>query len=110
MLACAISFAISALGIRRAALFGVVYYLPSSLVAQLVQASEASTSTVVELARAILPFVIFPLNAIDGLVGGFESGASWDWGATGMVLYHFVLWTGVAWLGLRRINRRPLPL
>ena len=110
MLACAISFAISALGIRRAALFGVVYYLPSSLVAQLVQAAEASTSTVVELARAILPFVIFPLNAIAGLVGGFESGASWDWGATGMVLYHFALWTGVAWLGLRRINRRPLPL
>ena len=34
MLACAISFGISALGLRRAALFGLVYYLPSSLVAQ----------------------------------------------------------------------------
>ena len=69
-----------------------------------------STSTVAELARAILPFVIFPLNAIEGFVGGFESGVAWDWGATGMVLYHFALWTGVAWLGLRRIDGRPLKL
>ena len=110
MLACAISFAISALGLRRAALFGLVYYLPSSLVAQFLQVAEVSTSTVAEVARAILPFVIFPLNAIEGFVGGFESGVAWDWGATGMVLYHFALWTGVAWLGLRRIDRRPLKL
>lgn len=110
MLACAVSFAISALGFRRAALFGVVYYLPSGIFAQLLQASEVSTSTVAELARAILPFVIFPVNAIENFVGGFESGVAWDWGATGMVLYHFALWTGVAWLGLRRIDRRPLKL
>ncbi len=110
MLACAISFAISALGLRRAALFGLVYYLPSSLVAQFLQVAEVSTSTVAELARAILPFVIFPLNAIEGFVGGFESGVAWDWGATGMVLYHFAAWTALAWLGLRRIDRRPLKL
>ena len=110
MLACAISFGITALGIRRAALFGLVYYLPSSLLAQLLQVAEVSTSTAAELARAILPFVIFPLNAIRDLAGGFDAGAAWDWGATGMVVYHFALWTGVAWLGLRRIDRRPLRL
>ena len=110
LLACAISFAISALGIRRAALFGLVYYLPSSVLAQLLQASQASASTMVEVARTVLPFVVFPLNAIETLVGGFESGVAWDWGATGMVVYHFALWTGVAWLGLRRIEWRPLKL
>lgn len=110
MLACAIGFAISALGLRRAALFGLVYYLPSSLVAQFLQVAEVSTSTVAELARAILPFVIFPLNAIEDFVGGFESGVAWNWRAMGMVLYHFALWTGVAWLGLRRIDGRPLKL
>ena len=110
VLACAVSFAISSLGFRRAALFGLVYYLPSTIFAELLQAPPASTATLAELARAILPFVVFPLNAIDGFVGGFESGVGWDWGATGMILYHFALWTGVAWLGLRRIERRPLKL
>lgn len=110
MVACAVSFAISALGVRRAALFGLVYYLPSRPLARLLELSEASDSTVAELARAILPFAIFPLNAIEGLVGGLESGVAWDWGGTGMILYHFALWTGVAWLGLRRIDGRPLKL
>ena len=110
LLACAISFAISANGIRRAALFGLVYYLPSTALIRILVASEGSTSTVAELVRAILPFVIFPLDAIGGLVGGFESGVAWNWGATGMVLFHFALWTGIAWLGLRRIERRPLRL
>ena len=110
MLACAISFGITALGIRRAALFGLVYYLPSSLVGQLLTVAEVSTSTVAEVARNVLPFVIFPTTAIEDLVGGFESGVAWDWGATGMVIYHFALWTAVAWLGLHRIGRRPLKL
>lgn len=110
VLACAVSFGISALGIRRAALFGLVYYLPSNVFAELLLASEASTSTMAELARAVLPFVIFPVSAIEALAGGFESGAAWDWDAAGMVAYHFALWTGVAWLGLRRIDRRPLKL
>ena len=35
---------------------------------------------------------------------------AWDWGATGLVLYHFALWTGIAWLGLLRIEKRPLKL
>ncbi|MDE2974956.1 MAG: hypothetical protein OXU64_09605 [Gemmatimonadota bacterium] len=110
MIACAVSFAISALGVRRAALFGLVYYLPSPPLARLLELSEVSPSTVAELARTILPFAIFPLNAIEGLAGGLESGAAWDWGGTGMILYHFALWTGVAWLGLRRIDGRPLKL
>ncbi len=110
MLACATSFGITALGIRRAALFGLVYYLPSSLVGQLLTVAEVSTSTVAEVARNVLPFVIFPTTAIEDLVGGFESGVAWDWGATGMVVYHFALWTAVAWLGLQRIATRPLKL
>ena len=110
MLACAISFGITAHGIRRAALFGLVCYLPSNLIGDLLAVSEVSTSTVAELARAILPFAIFPARAINDVVGGFESGVAWDWGATGMVIYHFALWTAVAWLGLQRIGRRPLKL
>lgn len=110
MLACAVSFGITALGIRRAALFGVVYYLPSGLIGQILTVAEASTSTVAELARAVLPFVIFPSGAIEDLAGGFETGVAWDWGATGMAVYHFALWTAVAWLGLRRIDGRPLKL
>ena len=110
MLACAISFGITALGIRRAALFGVVYYLPSNLIATILTASETSASTLAEVARAVLPFVIFPAGVIEDLVVGFGSDVAWDWGATGMVVYHFALWTAVAWLGLRRLERRPLKL
>ena len=110
LLACAVSFAISALGLGRAALFGFVYFLASGVVWSLIEGPELGTSTPAEVARAVLPFVVFPDGPIDGLVGGFEPGVAWDWGATGLVLYHFALWTGVAWLGLRRIERQPLKL
>ncbi len=110
MLACAVSFAISAHGIRRAAFFGVVYYLASGVSMEVLPLAEQSTSAIAVLARGVLPFLLFPVNAIAEAVGGFESGVAWDWGATGMVLYHFVLWTAVAWLGLRRIEGRPLKL
>ena len=72
--------------------------------------AEQSTSAIAVLARGVLPFLLFPVGAIEEAVGGFESGVAWDWGATGMVLYHFALWTGIAWLGLRRIERWPLKL
>jgi len=110
MLACAVSFAISAHGIRRAAFFGVVFYLASGVSLEVLPVAELSTSGIAVLARAVLPFVLFPVGAIEDSVGGFVSGVAWDWGATGMVLYHFALWTGVAWLGLHRIDRRPLKL
>lgn len=110
LLACAVSFAISALGIRRAALFGFIYFMASGAVWPLIEGPELGTSTAAELARAVLPFVVFPDGPIDDLVGGLESGVAWDWGATGLVLYHLALWTGIAWLGLRRIERRPLKL
>lgn len=110
LLACAVSFAISALGLGRAALFGFVYFLASGVVWSLIEGPELGTSTPAEVARAVLPFVAFPDGPIDGLVGGFEPGVAWDWGAAGLVLYHFALWTGVAWLGLRRIERQPLKL
>jgi len=110
LLACAVSFAISALGIRRAGLFGFIYYLASGVVWPLIEGPQLGPSTAAELARAVLPFAVFPDGPLDDLVGGFESGVAWDWGATGLVLYHFALWTGIAWLGLRRIERRPLKL
>ena len=110
VLACAISFAITALGIGRAALIGLLYYLLSGAVAALLGNPLLETSTAAESARTVLPFVIFPAGVIDDLVAGFGSGAAWDWGATGLAVYHLALWTGIAWLGLHRIERRPLKL
>lgn len=110
LLACSVSFAVTALGIRRAALIALVYFLPSEIVWSLLQNPGFWTSTVAEWVRSILLFVIFPGEPIDDLVAGFASGAAWDWGATGLVFYHFVLWTGIAWLGLGRLERRPLKL
>ena len=51
-----------------------------------------------------------PDGAIENLVAGFEAGVAWGWGATGLTFYHFVLWTIIAWLGLYRIEKRPLKL
>lgn len=110
VLACAVSFAISAHGIRRAAFFGVVFYLASGVTAEVLSVAGLSTSAVAGLARSVLPFVLFPVGAIEDTIGGFESGVAWDWGATGIVLYHFALWTALAWLGLRKIEGRPLKL
>lgn len=110
MLACAVSFAISAHGIRRAAFFGVVFYLASGVSVEVLPLAEMSTSGIAVLARAVLPFVLFPVGAIEDSAGGFASGVAWDWGAAGMVLYHFGVWTALAWLGLRRIEGRPLKL
>lgn len=110
MLACAISFAITALGIRRAALIGLLYYLLSGAVAGLLENPVLETSTAAESARTFLPFVVFPSGVIDDLLAGLASGAAWNWGATGLTVYHFILWTGIAWLGLRRLERRPLKL
>ena len=110
VLACAISFAITALGIRRAALFALLYYLLSGTLESVLESPALEMLTAAETARAVLPFVIFPNGAIDELVAGFGSGVAWDWGATGLALYHFALWTGIARLGLRRIEKRPLKL
>ena len=110
VLACAIAFAITALGIRRAALIGIVYFTFSETVAGVEVTRNSGTWSAPESAGAVLPFLIFPTEAIGDLVAGFGSGAAWDWGATGLVLYHFALWTGIAWLGLLRIEQRPLKL
>lgn len=113
MLACAISFAITSLGIRRAALIGLVYSLLSGVVSPFLtdpNLGTSGTSMAAESARALLPLVVFPDGAIGDFVAGFESGVPWDWGAAGLTFYHFVLWTVVAWLGLRRIEKRPLKL
>ena len=110
LLACAVSFGITANGIRRAAFFGVVFYLASGIALDILPLAAELPSVIGGLARNVLPLVFFPVGAIDDLVGGFDSGVAWDWGATGMVAYHFALWTAVGWLGLRRIERRPLKL
>ena len=110
MLACAISFAITALGIRRAALIGLLYYLLSGAVAALLENPVLATSTAAESARTFLLFVAFPSGVIDDLLAGFGSEVAWDWGATGLAAYHFVLWTGIAWLGLLKLEKRPLKL
>ena len=111
VLACAISFAITALGIRRAALFALLYYLLSGAVASLLANPIISENwTAAESVRTVLSFVIFPAGVINDLVAGFGAGVAWDWGATGLAVYHFALWTGIAWLGLLRIEKRPLKL
>jgi len=111
VLACAISFAITALGIRRAALIGLLYYLLSGAVGSLLENPIIRENwTAAESVRAVLSFFIFPVAVINDLVAGFASGVAWDWGATGLAVYHFVLWTGIAWLGLRRIEKRPVKL
>lgn len=110
VLACAIGFAVTALGIRRAALIGLLYYLLSGALGSLLENPVLETWTAVESARAVVPFFIFPTGVIEDLVAGFGSGAAWDWGAAGLAAYHFALWSGVAWLGLRGIEKRPLKL
>ena len=110
-MACAVSFAITALGIRRAAFLALAYYAASSLAAGIIAlGAELGATGTAKMILDALPFLIFPEGAIGDLVVGFESGVAWDWDATGMVLYHFALWTAIAWLGLRRIERKPLKL
>ena len=112
-LACAISFAITAIGLRRAAFLALAYYAASGIASgALILAAEMPGAPPPALASVLdtLPFLIFPSIPLNDLVAGFESGVAWDWTATWMVLYHFALWTAVALLGLRRIERRPMKL
>lgn len=104
LLACAISFAVSALGIRRAAFFAFIYYVGSNMTMS-AQLRDTLLGT-----SDVISFLIFPTRPIAEFTTGFESGSPWDWGATGILLYHFALWTAVSWLGLRRLERRPLKL
>ena len=108
-LACAISFAVSALGIRRAAFMGLAYFVGSGIVGGILGSAGAlGSSGTLEWVRAALPFLTYPSDPVEQFVAGLQSGTAWDWGATGMVLYHFALWTAIALLGLRRIERKPL--
>ena len=111
-LACAISYAVSANGLRRAALWALAYFFLSSIAGEFGQqaAFGAEIPRTLAVILDVLPFVIFPTGPIEEFVAGFGSGADWDWGATGLVAYHFALWTAIAWLGLRRIEGRPLKL
>ena len=98
--ACAVSFAVSALGIRRASFLALAYYAVSWIVSDVVSVSTGD----------ILSALVFPTFAIDDLVAGLEPGTPWNWRATGILLYHFTLWTAVALVGLRRIERKPVKL
>ena len=104
LLCCAISFAISTLGIRRAAFLTFAYYFASNMTMS-AQLRDTLLGT-----SDVMPFLIFPTRLIREFAMGFQSGVPWDWGATGIVLYHFALWTAIAWLGLRRLERWPLKL
>lgn len=107
-LGCAISFAVTALGLRRAAFFAIAYYFASSIARGIANPAFGFGAPVPDWVTSLLPFLIFPDSPIGELISGFSSGTDWDWKATGMVLYHFALWTGVALLGLRRLERRPV--
>lgn len=109
-LACAASFAITALGLRRAAFFAIAYVFASGIASGIVDPAFGIAAPVPDWVRDLLPFLIFPSSAINDLVAGFASGTDWNRGATAMVFYHFALWTAVALLGLRRLERRPVKL
>ena len=94
----------AALGIRRAAFLGFAYYFFSNMT------MAAQLRDTVLGSSGVMPFLIFPTRLIREFMTGFQSGVPWDWGATCLVLYHFALWTAIAWLGLRRLERRPLNL
>lgn len=103
--ACTISLGFAAFGNRRAAWLGLAYYLGSWLAGGLASLLDSLSDT--NVLGAVLQFVIFPT----GPIGQFSQGvgaAPWDWGATGLVAYHFALWTGIALLGLRRMAMRPV--
>ena len=102
LLACAISFAVSAIGLRRAALLVFAYYVGSNMT------MSAQLRDTVLGTSDVMALLIFPTRPIGEFATGFQSDSPWDWGATGILVYHFVLWTTVAWLGLRRLERRPL--
>ena len=96
LLGCAMSFAVSALGIRRASFLVFAYYVASSMT------NSPNLSDSLTGVSVVLPFLIFPTRTINESMMGF--------GATGILLYHFLLWTAVAWVGLRNLERRPLKI
>lgn len=109
LLAGAVGFGLSALGMRRNAFAGLAYILLSQLAGTLFVGPLAPLTTGAwETVATVAPYVIFPGNAVTEFAAGFRSG--WNWEATGLIFYHFVLWSALAWLGLRRVARRPLRL
>ncbi len=102
--ACAISFAFATFGIRHAAWLGLGYYALSWLMGGL--AGVLGELADIDAVGAVFQFVIFPAGVFRDFIRGLGPGA-WDWGATGMVAYHFALWTAIALLGLRRLARSP---
>ena len=99
--ACAVSFAFAALGSRRAAWLGLAYYLGSGLVSGF--ASFVTALAGGEVLRTLLQFVIFPSASIQSFGRGFQG--TWDWGATGFVVYHLALWLALAWVGVRKARQ-----
>ncbi len=111
LLGCAISFAVTSLGVRRAAFWVLAYYVASNWIHGVVL--RAGLTDAPGPLAAILdagPFFLFPVPAVRAFVSGFDPVVAWDWPAAATVLSHFALWTIIAWLGLRRLGRRPLLL
>ena len=104
LLCCAASFAISANGVRRAAFVVFAYFVGSNAtMSPQLRGTPLGSSDV-------SAFLIFPTRPIGEFTMGFEADIPWNWGTTGIVVYHFALWTAIAWLGLRRLERKPLKL
>ena len=111
LLGCAISFAVSALGVRRAAFWVLAYYVASNWIhAVVLRAGMTDTPGSLATGLDVALFFLFPVPAVRAFVSGIESGVAWDWPAVTAVLSHFALWTIIAWLGLRRLGQRPLAL
>lgn len=108
LMAGVVSFGVSAMGIRRNAFVGLGYIFLSSMIAVILGPDAPLESRFAEYLGAVAPYVTFPRVAITNFAEGIQS--DWDWKATWLLFYHVCLWSAVAWLGLRRVARRPLRL
>ena len=111
LLTCSLSFGISAAGIRRSSFAGIGYILLSQILLLLFADGSPLARGFGEYAANVAPFALFPaIGTVTSATEGFQAAAGWDWGAAGIVLYHFALWPVLAALALRRVERRPIPL
>lgn len=103
-IACAVSFAFAAHGNRQPAWIALGYYLGSMVVGAMVSLVDSLLDG--NTLGSVFQFVLFPSAVIRDFIGGLGAQA-WNWGATALVVWHFALWTLIAWLGVRRRSAQP---
>ena len=108
LMGAAVSFAASALGIRRNAFAGLGYIFLSVVIGETLGPASPLATGFWEHVAAVLPYLTFPMDAVTRFAEGIRS--DWDWEATWLLFYHFALWSALGWFGLRRVARRPLRL